>query len=445
MAIVAAIRCTAAGRRPGGLAGRRARPPRRGRRGDGRGHRRCPAGRVPTDGDRDAGGAGRGCRPAAAGLGPGGTTGSGRAGSGLGDAALRAGLLVASPVRAIPAGRSDARPVAAGAAVPMDTATLVRRRPGSREHRRARDADRGLAVGDRRVHRRAEAVLPVGECELLDQWSKVGRTRVTVMETSPWEGVVLDGAGECRLVGWDNDASSHQPVGSELSCWVLPTLVPASTCWCGGWCRRHGERGRPQLDRRRRRPGRRPPRTVPAGRRRHRSRHGRISATATSRTRKALDEAELQFVARVVADGGIGPWRAAADQRLRTAFATFARHGRLSASGHRESRRGAGGPADPGSLLAGGRVADRRGLAGVLAAPVPPGTAAVPGRAAVPARVERLALGDVRLARAAADDVLTQDPGHRAAAMLLALLWLGVEPGHLPSLTVRSVTPAGAS
>ena len=71
------------------------------------------------------------------------------------------------------------------------------------------------------------AVLPVGERELLDQWSKVERTRVTVMETSPWEGVVLDGAGERRLVGWESDASSHRPAGSELSCWVLPTLVPA--------------------------------------------------------------------------------------------------------------------------------------------------------------------------------------------------------------------------
>ncbi len=71
------------------------------------------------------------------------------------------------------------------------------------------------------------AVLPSGERELLEQWSKVERTRVTIMETSPWEGVVLDGAGECRLVGWESDASSHQPVGSELSCWVLPTLVPA--------------------------------------------------------------------------------------------------------------------------------------------------------------------------------------------------------------------------
>ena len=70
------------------------------------------------------------------------------------------------------------------------------------------------------------AVLLVGERQLLDQWSTVERACVTVMETSPWEGVVLDATGECRLVGWDSSASSHQPVGSELSCWVLPTLVP---------------------------------------------------------------------------------------------------------------------------------------------------------------------------------------------------------------------------
>jgi len=70
------------------------------------------------------------------------------------------------------------------------------------------------------------AVLPVGERALLEQWSRAERARVTVMETSPWEGVVLDESGECRLVGWENTASSYLPVGSELSCWVLPTLVP---------------------------------------------------------------------------------------------------------------------------------------------------------------------------------------------------------------------------
>lgn len=70
------------------------------------------------------------------------------------------------------------------------------------------------------------AVLPVGERELLERWSTVEQAQVTVIETAPWEGVVLDGSGECRLVGWESSVSSHQPVGSELSCWVLPTLVP---------------------------------------------------------------------------------------------------------------------------------------------------------------------------------------------------------------------------
>ena len=70
------------------------------------------------------------------------------------------------------------------------------------------------------------AALPVGERQLLDQWSTVERSRVTVVETSPWEGVVLDATGECRPVGWESSASSHQPMGSELSCWILPTLVP---------------------------------------------------------------------------------------------------------------------------------------------------------------------------------------------------------------------------
>jgi hypothetical protein len=70
------------------------------------------------------------------------------------------------------------------------------------------------------------AVLPVGERDLLERWSTVERVRVTVLETSPWQGVVLDRAGERRVVGWENSASSHQPVGSQLTCWVLPTLVP---------------------------------------------------------------------------------------------------------------------------------------------------------------------------------------------------------------------------
>jgi hypothetical protein len=71
------------------------------------------------------------------------------------------------------------------------------------------------------------AVLPDGERQLLERWAQVQRMRVTVMKTSPWEGVVLDQAGDCRLVGWESTASADLPVGSEFGCWVLPTLVPA--------------------------------------------------------------------------------------------------------------------------------------------------------------------------------------------------------------------------
>jgi hypothetical protein len=71
------------------------------------------------------------------------------------------------------------------------------------------------------------AVLPLGELRLLEQWMQVRRGRVAVVQTSPWEGVILDEGGDRRVVGWDSGALSHLPVGSELSCWVLPTLFPA--------------------------------------------------------------------------------------------------------------------------------------------------------------------------------------------------------------------------
>ncbi len=70
------------------------------------------------------------------------------------------------------------------------------------------------------------AVLPVGEHDLLEQWSRAERVRVTVMETLPWAGVVLDASGKRRVVGWESTASCYLPIGSELRCWVLPTLVP---------------------------------------------------------------------------------------------------------------------------------------------------------------------------------------------------------------------------
>jgi hypothetical protein len=106
------------------------------------------------------------------------------------------------------------------------------RRPWSGGHL---DPESGAAPGARTTEWRSAiggyvaartAVLPAGERELLEQWSRVERARVTVMETSPWQGVVLDRGGELRVVGWESSASCHLPVGSELSCWVLPTLVP---------------------------------------------------------------------------------------------------------------------------------------------------------------------------------------------------------------------------
>jgi hypothetical protein len=161
--------------------------------------------------------------------------------------------------------------------------------------------------------------------------------------------------------------------------------------------------------------------------------------------RGALDEAESQFVARVAVDGGIGPWRAAADRRFRTAETTFARHGRLS-------RRVAAGLV---VALADPPTRDRCWLAVESRNDTdwPAFWLHLSRRALPPYRGEPLfllawsawRLGDDRRARAAADQVLMHDPGHRAAAMLVALLWLGVDPGRVPALAVRSVPPAGAS
>ena len=81
------------------------------------------------------------------------------------------------------------------------------------------------AIADYIAARRT--VLPVGERQLLEHWAAARRGRVTVMETSPWEGVVLDAADICRVIGWEDTGSSYLPVGAELDCWVLPTLVPA--------------------------------------------------------------------------------------------------------------------------------------------------------------------------------------------------------------------------
>ena len=146
-----------------------------------------------------------------------------------------------------------------------------------------------------------------------------------------------------------------------------------------------------------------------------------------------------------MAGGGIGPWRAAAELRLPAALETFARRGRLP-------RRVA---ADLIVALVDRPTRDRCWR--VVEWRTDPDWRTfwlhVSRRALPPYRTEPLfllawsawRLGDVRLARAAADDVLAQDPGHRAATLLAALLWLEVEPGRLPSLADRPAASASAS
>lgn len=163
------------------------------------------------------------------------------------------------------------------------------------------------------------------------------------------------------------------------------------------------------------------------------------------RSQLALEHAELRFVARIVADGGIGPWRAAAESRLATARASFIRQGRLAR----------GVAADLAVALSDQPTRD--GCWRVIEAQPDPTWPAfwlrLSGRALPPYRAEPLfllawsawRLDDLRLAKSAAVGALTEDPGHRAAAMLLAMLRAGVRPDRLPSLADGSVAVASAS
>lgn len=169
------------------------------------------------------------------------------------------------------------------------------------------------------------------------------------------------------------------------------------------------------------------------------------ATAATTRTRRAIEHAERRFVARVVADGGVGSWRAAVDRRLATALNVVSRRGGLS-------RRIA---ADLLVALADGPTRDRCWRLVELRSDVdwPAFWMQLSRQALPPYRSEPLFLlawsawrrGDVRLARSAAEAALAQDPGHRAAVMLLTLLWLNVESGRLPSLVGRPATSPGVS
>jgi hypothetical protein len=170
-----------------------------------------------------------------------------------------------------------------------------------------------------------------------------------------------------------------------------------------------------------------------------------VPAKGHRRTRQALQHAELRFVARVVADGGIGLWRAEAESRLEAARVSFSRDGRLARSA----------AADLVVALADQQTRDRCWRA-VESQPDPAWPAFwlhLSHRALPPYRAEpkfllawsAWRLDDGRVARAAGGAALMEDPQHRAAAMLLAMLGAGVPPDRLPSLADRPVTTAGVS
>ncbi len=163
------------------------------------------------------------------------------------------------------------------------------------------------------------------------------------------------------------------------------------------------------------------------------------------RTQQSLEDAELQLVARVVADGGIGPWRAAVEPRLGAARESFARHGRLARAV----------AAALVVALADQPIRDRcwQAIESQYDPTWPAFWFHLSRRALPPYRAEPLfllawsawRLDDARLARAAADAALKADPGHRAAAILVAMLGAGVQSAQLPSLADHSATVAGAS
>jgi hypothetical protein len=152
-----------------------------------------------------------------------------------------------------------------------------------------------------------------------------------------------------------------------------------------------------------------------------------VSAGRRQRARRALELAELHLVARVIADGGIGPWRSQTERRVGTARATFSQRGRLS--------RG---------VTAGLMTRDRcwRAVDADLDPGWPEFWLHLSRQALPPYRSEPLfllgwsawRLGDVRLARAAVGAALADDPGHRGAQMLLAMLGLRLDPDSVPSL-----------
>ncbi|MFL6127864.1 MAG: DUF4192 family protein [Mycobacteriales bacterium] len=180
-------------------------------------------------------------------------------------------------------------------------------------------------------------------------------------------------------------------------------------------------------------------------------------AGRVDRLRRALDRAERDFVADVVADGGIDCWRRRLEGRFRAARDALSGPGIPAgprAPGTAAGRAGPGGPgvswAESAALvvaLADRAVRDRvwrqldadpdrrwlllwRHLA---------------RRALPPYRTEPLfllawtawRLGDPATVRAALGCARVQDPGHRASVLLNRMLTAGTDPRLLPSLGPR--------
>jgi hypothetical protein len=156
------------------------------------------------------------------------------------------------------------------------------------------------------------------------------------------------------------------------------------------------------------------------------------------RLSRALEQAETQFVSRVVQDGGIVPWRRRTEERFLHARRCLAGAGRLSR-------------VDTATLtvaLADVVMRDRCWLR-VESDRDPAWTVLwvyLSARALPPYRAEPLFLlawsawrsGDHGLARRAVDAALVEEPGHVAAAMITTLLRVGASPSVLPALSERS-------
>jgi hypothetical protein len=168
-----------------------------------------------------------------------------------------------------------------------------------------------------------------------------------------------------------------------------------------------------------------------------------IPAGRRVRVRRALERAEMLFVARVAQDGGIAAWRRSTEVRFLEARRRFTRTGRISR----------GDTAALAVALVDGVLRDRCWVH-VESDRDPTWIAFwlyVARRALPPYRAEPLFLlawsawrsGEPPLARRAVDAVLVEEPGHVAAVLLTRLLHSGIQPIVLPSLSDRCAARGG--